>query len=152
MISEETHKVTLRLLESGLISQDDYFRYIGEQFLKEQGESKARTLMLRFDRWDMEESIEDLKVKWKIKRYAVDGKVAVYDWGRDCDMCESDRVTWIDATLEAYREFEQRVYDNAEGPVSCYPISPESAAEFEPSFRDRIAEAWDNGNTTPFSV
>tara|TARA_R110000787_G_C13324110_1_gene436730 strand:- start:45 stop:425 length:381 start_codon:yes stop_codon:yes gene_type:complete len=83
----------------------------------------------------------------KIAELAVNGKVAVYSWGRDCDMCESDGVTLLPAHLMAYTRYENEVYDNAEGPTSVYPISMDEAADFEPSFRDRIAEAWDNGNT-----
>ena len=36
-------------------------------------------------------------------------------------------------------------YRNAEGPIQIQIISAQDAAEFEPTFRDRIAEAWEDG-------
>ena len=83
----------------------------------------------------------------KIAKMSEGGKIAVYEWGRDCDMCESDSVSLIPASVMAYERFENNVYDGAEGPTNVHIMWMKDALEFEPSFRDRIAEAWDNGNT-----
>ena len=64
----------------------------------------------------------------------------LYQWGRDCDLAESSHITKIDATLEAFEEAENDMYDGAEGPCHCCLMSPGDAAEFEPTFRDRAAE------------
>ena len=67
-------------------------------------------------------------------------RVYAYEWGRDCDLCESDSVTSIPATVAAFTLFAKRVNDNAEGPCSASIISPENAADYRPHFRDRAAE------------
>ena len=72
--------------------------------------------------------------------WSVDGQIAVYEWGRDCDLCEASSLHWIPATLEAFDQFEDSMYQNAEGPCHCYPVSPADAAEFAPYFRDLAAE------------
>lgn len=81
-----------------------------------------------------------------------DGLVAMYEWGRDCDMCESSSMRRRKMSVMRWEQMERDMYESAEGPCSLYPITPEEAEEFEPEFRDRIAEAWDNGNTSPHYV
>lgn len=88
----------------------------------------------------------------KIREMADDGKIAVYEWARDCDMCESSSVRLIPASVMAYQRFENAVHDGAEGPCCCYIVPMNEVADFELTFRDRIAEAWDNGNTSPYMV
>ena len=86
--------------------------------------------------------------------YFADGRrtVPVKVWSRDCDMCESTTLRTIPATPMAYDRFCDREYEWAEGPVSIRLLTLEEAEEFTPEFRDRIAEAWDNGNTSPHYV
>ena len=76
----------------------------------------------------------------QLKVWAVDGKVNVYHWGRDCDQYESDGVYQIEASLAVFEKHENDMYDGAEGPCSMCIISPEEAAGFKRSFRDHAAE------------
>ena len=82
------------------------------------------------------------QLKTEIESLQKDGKLAVYRWGRDCDLCESDSVTLIPASVMAYRKFERHEYRWAEGPTTVRPISFEEYADFEPSFRDHLAERY----------
>lgn len=79
-------------------------------------------------------------------------QLPVYVWGRDCDMVESDCVTIIPATVMGYIRFEEEQYRWAEGPTTVCMINHAEYAGFKRTRRDRIGEAWDNGNTTPFYV
>jgi len=65
-----------------------------------------------------------------------------YQWGRDCDQCESDRMYMIPATLDAFLTQEDDIYDEAEGPTSFYIVSEADHEGFEPTFRDRRAEQY----------
>jgi hypothetical protein len=78
--------------------------------------------------------------------------VPVYIWGRDCDLCESDRIVWIEPDLETFTQLVADTYDSAEGDTAIRIMKPQEAAEFEPSFRDRVMEAYENGNTTGVTV
>ena len=73
------------------------------------------------------------------------GKVAVYEWSRDCDMCESDSMTRIPATLTHFRAFERSIYESAEGPVRIELMDNDDFIQFQPQFRDRAMEAYENG-------
>ena len=73
--------------------------------------------------------------------------VLVYVWSRDCDMCESDSVRAIPATLRAFNALLDDELSNREGPVSVYPISYDEALKFSPTIRDRVLEAYENGQT-----
>jgi hypothetical protein len=99
---------------------------------------------------------DELAKRWEmaqlLKALSVNGVVAIHEWGRDCDMCESDSVRLIYPHYMLFYKAEQDMYDSAEGPCSIYPISKTHADAFEPTFRDRIGEAWDNGNTSPHMV
>ena len=96
---------SIRLYEQGHIDLHTLECYIETLHLK-QGEAdlKVRWKMQQFDSWEAEEVVRNLALKWRIRDLAVGSKVAVYQWGRDCDMCESDSVSWIDATLESFLE------------------------------------------------
>jgi hypothetical protein len=74
--------------------------------------------------------------------------VPVYIWGRDCDNCESSRITWIEPDLEVFNQLVADVYDSAEGLTAIRVLTPEEAADFTPSFRDRNLEAFENGRGT----
>lgn len=75
-----------------------------------------------------------------------DGNVAVRVWSRDCDMAEATRLTTIKANREAYFALWERIADEAEGPFTLTILSQEEAAEFQPHFRDRVLEAFENGS------
>tara|TARA_R100001377_G_scaffold26345_1_gene14233 strand:+ start:52 stop:330 length:279 start_codon:yes stop_codon:yes gene_type:complete len=83
---------------------------------------------------------EQLKVL--IDSLAVDRKLAVYQWSRDCDQCEGDRMDLIPATIVAYESWENNIQDNAEGPCVTRPVSIDCYHSFEASFRDRRAEQY----------
>jgi len=93
------------------------------------------------DRWAEMEDIAD---------NAVDGKVWVRAWSRDCDHCTSTSIFQIEASWNAYDDRLNMMYDDAEGPCSLTVISEEQAIEFKPEFRDHILEAHEDGH--PYSV
>ena len=71
--------------------------------------------------------------------------VAVYSWGRDCDLMESSSVSLIDADnfLKFYKEYKRRenlMYGCAEGPCTMFLIDEHSYREYVPYRRDRAAE------------
>lgn len=74
-----------------------------------------------------------------------DGQLAVVIWGRDCDMCESTYKTHIDANIKAYDVLLDRIASNAEGPWSVHMV--DDKAYFEPEFRDRALEAFEEGHS-----
>ena len=88
----------------------------------------------------------------------------LYHWSRDCDCVESSSVSMhhskdgesLEMQADEYIEalITRSIYE-AEGPASCHLISEKCYNELlenpEP-VRDRIMEARDNGNPSPFSV
>lgn len=89
------------------------------------------SIMLRLEQikqWSFNDEVYPMRVIW------------LYHWGRDCDQFESSGITKIEPTLEAFEQYENDMYDNAEGPVCCHFISPADAAEFKPVRRDHAAE------------
>ncbi len=68
-------------------------------------------------------------------------RVHIYEWSRDCDMCEGDSVTTCPATVPAVIQWRDGWASSLEGPGNCEIISAQDAAEFVASFRDRAAEA-----------
>tara|TARA_R110002096_G_scaffold269536_1_gene463379 strand:- start:325 stop:603 length:279 start_codon:yes stop_codon:yes gene_type:complete len=83
---------------------------------------------------------EQLKVL--IDSLAVDRKLAVYQWARDCDQCEGDRMDLIPATIVAYESWENNIQDYAEGPCVTRPVNMDDYSDFEASFRDHRAEQY----------
>lgn len=75
-----------------------------------------------------------------------DGTMWVREWSRDCDHCEATRMYTIPATLIAYNRKLCSLMDDAEGPVSLWPMTSEEAAEFTPTYRDHILEAFEDGH------
>ena len=80
------------------------------------------------------------KLKRDIAECAVGGKIAVYHWGRDCDLSESANVQWIPANVPAYVQLENQCERSAEGPWSLCVLEPDEVKIFEPWSRDRAAE------------
>ena len=83
---------------------------------------------------------EQLKVL--IDSLAVDRKLAVYEWSRDCDQCEGDRMDIIPATIVSYESWENNRQDYAEGPCVTRPVSMDDYSAFEATFQDRRAEQY----------
>ena len=63
-------------------------------------------------------------------------------WSRDCDMVESERIAQYSSIKEFYRSESQCEW--SEGPITRRYISMEDAMNFNPTTRDRIAEAFEN--------
>lgn len=64
-------------------------------------------------------------------------------WSRDCDMVESERIAQYSSIKEFYRS-EEKEREWSEGPLDIQYISMEDAMNFNPTTRDRIAEAFEN--------
>lgn len=74
-------------------------------------------------------------------------------WSRDCDMCESTSSGVVLGGEKAWDKMMDRTAEWAEGPVSYDRISKEEYEEFiAPPVRDRIMEAYENGNGTSIYV
>ena len=71
-------------------------------------------------------------------------------WSRDCDCCERDQLIAVPASLRTLRKVEDDMADSAEGPWSVHVATLAEALDFEPEFRDRILEAFEDGH--PYSV
>lgn len=74
------------------------------------------------------------------------GLCPMREWSRDCDCAEATRLVWIEPTLLAYWQRYNEMQRDAEGPFSLSPVTLEDAAEFQTEFRDRVLEAFENGN------
>jgi hypothetical protein len=85
------------------------------------------------------------------------GWIYVEIWSRDCDMCESTSVRKFQS-IHKYFKFWESVGEWAEGPVGITTISKqEYDAYHKPNndlgrVRDRIMEAYENGNGTSINV
>jgi len=96
---------------------------------------------IRYDYRETQDKLaERAELKQQIEELAVDGKVAVYTWGRDCDLYESNHMFLIPATVIAFERYEDDMYKNAEGPTIMYPDTMEAFHDFQPTHRDRAAE------------
>lgn len=72
-------------------------------------------------------------------------KVYAVHFSRDCDMCESNRRIEFKNRFD-YNYSLMHIMDDAEGPQSLTIISKEEYDEFKSSNRDRVMEAFENGN------
>ncbi len=73
-------------------------------------------------------------------------------WSRDCDMCESTN-TGVVYGEKNWEKMMDHTGEWAEGPVSYDRISKEEYKEFEnPGIRDRVMEAFENGNSSSIYV
>jgi hypothetical protein len=87
-----------------------------------------------------------------ITKYAINDKLHLHVWERDCDMVEVTRRVIVDANITAYRKYVEELAEGAEGPYTVELMSEEESNRFEPSMRDRVMEAYENGNTSPYFV
>jgi len=79
---------------------------------------------------------------------AKQGCIYVKTWSRDCDMCESTHVLKVDSVDEYYDALES-FCEGLEGPGSftrCTKKEYEAERANPTPTRDRITEAWENGN------
>lgn len=76
-----------------------------------------------------------------------DAIMPVIVWSRDCDCCEGTSLSYIRASLAAYDRHCEYLADGAEGPWRISIATPDEAAEFQPECRDRVLEAFENGNS-----
>jgi hypothetical protein len=81
----------------------------------------------------------------EIARCESGGSVAVVVWSRDCDMCEGTELRIIPAHVSSYLRLLDELHQWAEGPFNATIITSIEAEQFQPSFRDRALEAWENG-------
>lgn len=82
------------------------------------------------------------------------GKIYYSHWSRDCDMCESAGVSVFYGTKKMFDKAYDQAAEWADGPFSWEIISKEEYLERkgERYFRDRVMEAYENGNGTSIYV
>lgn len=75
-------------------------------------------------------------------------------WERDCDMVEGTR--YYEISHEDLLDFKKSTYSGAEGPMNIWEISKEEYEDKvnapDETYRDRITEAFENGNGTSVMV
>lgn len=81
-----------------------------------------------------------------LKEYTYNGRVYLMVTSTDCDHTRATYKRSIEPTVEAYVEFFDHLYDDAEGPTSARLLHPEDVCEFEPSQRDLALEAFEDGH------
>ena len=123
-----------------VLLSDNRPNYDYARFLIDRGNIPAAAHALRIANRMTDDDATIMRRLTQLSEWAVDGQIWVYEWGRDCDLAESDRCYQIPATLEALDAAYEHMWDNAEGPCSLYPVSPEFAAGFTRTFRDLAAE------------
>ena len=80
-----------------------------------------------------------------IRRAAKNGKIKIIESGMDCDCVQySGRVYRCPATVVAANQIIERIYAEAEGPVSWRIASPDEKIVY--SSRDLAAEAHEDGH------
>jgi len=76
-------------------------------------------------------------------------------WSRDCDMCESERIGVWSSGQKRFDMMQEEESEWCDGPFSYSPISKEEYLERKGEVfrtRDRILEAFENGNGTSIYV
>jgi hypothetical protein len=68
-------------------------------------------------------------------------------WSRDCDLCESTSCYRFPTFWHAHRYFRGAL-DHAEGPMHWHQVSRKAYKNFNPTFRDRVLEAFEDGRGT----
>lgn len=80
-----------------------------------------------------------------IQGLAEDGRVGVITTSTDCDHCTTSHGAVVSAHALTLEKLEREALEWAEGPTSFRLVRPSFLDDFEPQFRDRIAEAHENG-------
>lgn len=82
-----------------------------------------------------------------IRSNAENGRIAVEEYGRDCDGVQySGRTHYIDATLLAYTSLHDRLTSWADGPFSLTIMRPSEAQGLVYSERDLVLESHEEGH------
>lgn len=103
-----------------------------------------RSLKANADRPD--ELQARLMLKAKVALCAEDGKVALVNWGMDCDCSRwDDRVSLVPANVMSVLKWEKDFYEWAEGPQG-YRVTRPSMAPKKSSSRDLAMEAFEDGH------
>ncbi len=104
---------------------------------------------------DFNRKIDTIENEIKMNESLVkNGWIYVKAWSRDCDMCESTRVYKFQS-IKAYYKMYDNFCEWLEGPGSFYLITKNEYDDEmrEPTrSRDRIMEAYENGNGTSIYV
>jgi len=141
-------------LVGGYDFKELYKRYLGKLALKRMEFAEFVTLVKRekqmtiamkeIDKLSRQRNKLNERISM-LEDLALFGEFFIETWSRDCDMCESTSVARY-TSMKEYDEAMDAVEGWAEGPVSFTHISKEDADKFEPHTRDRVMEAYENGN------
>jgi len=72
--------------------------------------------------------------------------VGIEVWQRDCDCAEWTSFDVIKADVKVMEKYVNDLYANAEGPLSFRWRRPRDRKSFRSQRRDRVMEAFENGN------
>jgi hypothetical protein len=140
---------TKRKAIESLLVNVDRVELLKELKLRQQ-ELFKRKVLDSFDR-DIQRLEEEIEMNKSLANY---GWIYVKAWSRDCDMCESTRVYKFQS-IKAYYKAYDSFCEWLEGPGSFHPITKDEYDDEmrEPTrSRDRIMEAYENGNGTSIYV
>lgn len=117
-----------------------------------ENESRALWFLNRLEEWHghlaeaTDRRIARQSLLRRIANLAVDGKVAVWESGRDCDCASySGYRCLIDANVKAFDELYQHTAEWADGPFHLWVESPEREPEHHS--RDLALEAFEDGHS-----
>jgi hypothetical protein len=82
----------------------------------------------------------------RIQSVAKDGLVGIFVRSTDCDHCTATSLNIIPASVIRAERFERDVHREAEGATYISYVDPKEEETFEASFRDGIAEAYEDGH------
>jgi len=118
------------------VDTDEIYNQLSIDFMHKFGMERDRARMERDQLAHEKERFLDI--------LAESGGIHVIKWSRDCDCAESTSRHFFESRAE-FEQWENSVYDWAEGPVSVKIVSRDEYEDFEPYFRDRVMEAYENG-------
>lgn len=78
--------------------------------------------------------------------------MVVETWARDCDMYERTSYTAIPATQEHLDKLRHSMEQDAEGPFRITLVPLDELEHCNESFRDRVLEAFEDGNGTSILI
>ena len=139
----------IELKSEGAINTENYkivLKMYYKKILSKRAEERYR--LERDERIAQEKKDFEAKANADIEKY---GYFCMEVFMRDCDMCETTHISKY-SSIKEMEESMQATYEDAEGYVSFTYAHPLDAENFEPSFRDRTMEAYENGNGTSILV